>query len=216
MRSDHELKNRVLHHLDLDPSIDSSRIGVTVLDRTVTLSGHVPSVGERRAARVATGSVPGIEAVINGLAVELPESCRKPDELIAVKAYASLESNRYVPLDHIHLTISDGTVTLSGDVAWNDQRQAVEDGLHQLECVRHIENEIVIKRPIEVGQVRGKVRQAVARIAPLSARQIDVEAEGIVVTLVGTANSLHECGLAESAAWSIPGARKVTNHISVV
>ena len=216
MSSDHELKNSVLHHFDLDPSIDSSHIGVTVLDRMVTLSGHVPSVGERRAARVAAGSVQGIKAVIDGLTVELPEGCRKPDELIAERAYARLESNRNVPLDRIHLTISDGTVTLSGDVDWNYQRQAAEDDLHQLECIRHIENEIVIKPPIEAEQVREKVRQAVARIAPLSAGLIDVEAEGSVVTLLGTANSWHECGLAESAGWSIPGVSKVINHISVV
>ena len=61
MNSDHELKNSVLHHFDLDPSIDSSHIGVTVLDRMVTLSGHVPSVGERRAARVAA-EAPAAEA----------------------------------------------------------------------------------------------------------------------------------------------------------
>jgi len=56
MNSDERLQRHVLEELDWEPSVDASKIGVTVSDAVVTLSGHVPVYAERVVAeRVAKG-----------------------------------------------------------------------------------------------------------------------------------------------------------------
>ena len=216
MRSDHQLQKAVQDHLDCDPSINSSHVGVAVRDGVVTLSGHVPSFGEKRCAEKAAGMVKGVKAIIDQIAVELPGKCQTPDEVVAERAYSRLSFNKSVPVERIRMTVEKGVVTLRGDVDWQYQRQAAETDMHTLDCVREVRNEIEIKPPVETKVVRDKVREVLARIAPLDADRIVIETDGSCVTLTGTVNSWHEKGLAESAVWSVPGVTSVADEITVV
>ena len=215
MRNEHNLQKRVLERLDCDPAINSSHIGVAVRQGIVTLGGHVPSVGEKRIAEIAAGQVKGVKAIVSQIAVELPGTCRTSDEKIAEQASARLVSNKSVPAGRVQISVEQGTVTLRGDVDWQYQRQAAEEDLQHLDCIRHISNEIAIKPPVKVELVREKVREALARVAPLDAENIIVRTDGSHVTLSGTVNSWHEKGLAESAVWSIPGVTSVVDNIAV-
>lgn len=216
MREDHKLQAAVQSRLDLDPAINSSRIGVTAREGVVTISGHVPSLLERTAAERAAGQVKGVKAVINKLAVELPGASRTPDEQIAERAYARLASNLSVPLERLHLAVNDGTITLHGDVDWHFQLQAAIDDLELLEGVREIRSDAQIRPPVQAEQVHKKIKQALASIAPLDAERIGVTADGSRVTLSGEVTSWHEKGLAESTAWCVPGVSQVTNRITVL
>lgn len=216
MREDHKLQAAVQSRLDLDPAINSSHIGVTAREGVVTVSGHVPSLQERSSAERAAGQVKGVKAVVNELAVELSGVNRTPDEQIAERAYARLASNVSVPLDRLHLAVKDGTVTLHGDVDWHFQLKAAIDDLELLEGVREIRSDAQIRPPVQAEQVREKIKQALARIAPLDAERIGVTAEGSKVTLSGEVTSWHEKGLAESTAWCVPGVSQVTNQITVL
>jgi osmotically-inducible protein OsmY len=216
MRSDHQLQKAVLEQLDFEPSIDSSHIGVAAREGVVTLTGHVPSIGEKRAAERAVGHVRGVKAVIDCLTVELPGHRQTPDETLAERAYARLASNSSVPADRIHLSVDDGVLTLHGDVDWHYQRQAAEADLHQLDCVLEIRNEIAIKPPVKVAVIREKIHDALARIGPIDADRIEVKADGGHVILSGTVTSWHQKGMAESAAWSVPGVTSVADEIVVV
>jgi len=216
MSSDHQLQKAVLDQLDFDPSINSSHIGVTARDGIVTLSGHVPSFGEKRAAETTAGRVKGVKVIIDQLDVEIPTHRQTTDEEIAERAYARLASNLSVPLDRIKLAVEKGVVTLRGDVAWNYQRLAAEEDLHKLDSIRDINNDIVIKSPVEPEKVHEKIHEALARIAPIEADNIEVSAEGGRVTLSGTVNTWHERSLVESAAWTVPGVTEVVDNIRVV
>ena len=216
MRSDHQLQKAVLEQLDFEPSIDASRIGVASRDGVVTLTGHVPSIGEKRAAERAAGHVKGIKAVVDCLAVELPGRCQTPDETLAERAHARLSTNSAVPADRVHLSVENGVLTLHGDVDWYYQSQAAEADLHQLDCVLEIRNEIAVVPPVKLAVVQGKIHDALARIAPLDADCIQVKTDGSHVVLSGTVNSWHEKGMAESAAWSVPGVTSVSDEIVVV
>jgi osmotically-inducible protein OsmY len=216
MREDHKLQAAVQSRLDLDPAINSSHIGVTAREGVVTVTGHVPSLQERSSAERAAGQVKGVKAVVNELAVEPPGLSQTPDEQIAERAYARLASNVSVPLDRLHLAVKDGTVTLHGDVDWHFQLQAAIDDLELLEGVREIRSDAQIRPPVQAEQVREKIKQALAMIAPLDAERIGVTAEGSKVTLSGEVTSWHEKGLAESTAWCVPGVSKVTNQIIVL
>lgn len=216
MRSDHQLQKDVLEHLDCDPAINSSHIGVAVRDGVVTLSGHVPSLGEERAALMSAGQVKGVKAIIDHISVELPGECQSSDEVVAEEAYKRLSSNASVPLTQIHLTVEDGVVILSGEVPWQYQRRAAEEDLHKLACVRGIRNEIVIRPPVKAENVHEKIHEVLARIAPTERDTIEVTADGGRVTLRGTVNTWHEKGVIENAAWSVPGVTEVIDRIMVV
>ena len=216
MRSDHQLQKAVLEQLDCDPAINSSHIGVAVRDGVVTLSGHVPSLGEERAALVAAGQVRGVKAIIDHVRVELPGECQTSDEVVAEEAYKRLSSNASVPLKLLQLTVEDGVVTLLGEVHWQYQRRAAEEDLHKLACIRGIRNEITIRPPVKAEKVHEKIHELLARIAPTERDTIEVKAENGRVTLSGTVNTWHEKGLIENAAWSVPGVSEVIDQITVV
>ena len=215
MSEDHKLQLTVLEHLDCDPSINSSQIGVTVRDGIVVLGGHVMSLGEKRAAETSAGLVRGVKAVVNQIEIDWPNSPSTPDEVIAERVFARLSTNRLVPIERLHTVVEDGVVTIRGEVDWHYQREAVDSDLHSLDGVRRVQNEIAVKPPIKVGTVRKRVQEALARIAPLDAAQVIVRAKGSCVELSGSVNSWHEKGVAESVARGVPGVSQVDNHIIV-
>lgn len=215
MRDDHQLQKAVLEHLDCDPAVNSSRIGVAVRDGVVTLSGRVPSLGEERAALVRAGQVRGVKAIIDQISVELPGECQTSDEVVAEEAYKRLSSNAAVPLDQISLTVEDGVVILRGDVHFAHQRSAAEEDLQRLACIRGIRNEIVIRPPISAENVHRRIHDVLARIAPTNRDSIEVAVDGGRVTLSGIVNSWHEKGVVENAVWSVPGVTEIIDEIMV-
>lgn len=215
MQTDHKLQLTVLEHLDYDPSVNASHIGVTVREGIVVLTGHVPSLGEKRAAEAVAGLVQGVKAVVNEIAIDWPGKCLTLDEVIAERVHARLSTNRSVPIERIHAIVEDGIVTLRGDVDWHYQREAVENDLHPLEGIRELHNEIKIKPPIKVAAVRKRVRDALSSISPLDAAQVVVKTKGSCVQLSGSVNSWHEKGIAERVARAVPGVSQVENHIIV-
>lgn len=70
MRTDGQLQKDVIDELLWDPSIKEKEIGVAVKSGVVTLTGSVPSFGERYAKRVAW-SAPGVRAVHDKVAVSI-------------------------------------------------------------------------------------------------------------------------------------------------
>lgn len=216
VRSDHQLQKAVLEQLDCDPAIDSSHIGVAVRDGVVTLSGHVPSLGEERAALASAGQVRGVKAIVDNIGVELPGERRTSDEIVAEEAYRRLSSNAAVPLERIRLTVDSGVVVLRGEVPFEYQRRAAEEDLHRLASIRGVRNEIAIRPPVEAQDVRRKIHDLLARIAPTERDTIEVTAEGGRVRLSGTVNTWHERNLIENAAWSVPGVTEVVDEITVV
>lgn len=215
MRSDHQLKQAVLEHLDCDPAINASHIGVAVRDGVVTLSGHVPSLGEEQAALVCAGQVKGVKAVIDQIEVELPGNCQTPDEVVAEQVHARLSSNKSVPIKQIQITVDNGTVTLRGQVHWQYQRRAAEEDLHKLACIRGIRNEIEIKPAVKAENVHDRIHQLLQRIAPTERDDIEVKCDGGRVVLSGTVNTWHEKSMIENAAWSVPGVTEVIDQVTV-
>ena len=68
--TDDDIQQHVEDALDsADPSVDGSRIGVTVDEGVVTLRGSVDTPSEKLTAERVAFQVRGVEAVINHLAV---------------------------------------------------------------------------------------------------------------------------------------------------
>ncbi|HZY50626.1 MAG TPA: BON domain-containing protein, partial [Devosia sp.] len=66
------LRDSVIAELEFEPSIDANDIGVAVEDGIVTLSGHVPTYGQKLAVEQAVARVKGVRGFAEHLEVRLP------------------------------------------------------------------------------------------------------------------------------------------------
>jgi osmotically-inducible protein OsmY len=211
MSNDKQLQQSVMDQLVFEPSVTSANIGVTAKDGVVTLSGHVPSYWEKRAAEAAARRVKGVKAVAEEIKVQLFGGNVGSDENIAERALQNLGSNSSVPKDHIKLAVEKGWVTLTGEVDWNYQKSSAEYDVHRLIGVVGITNEIKIKPRVQAQDVHEKIKRALSRT--VESDGISVNMDGSKVTLSGYLRDWHERDLVETAAWSVPGVTQVRDDI---
>lgn len=209
--TDHELKDVIEQELEWAPNVNADRVGVTVHDGTVTLSGEVDSYPEKLAATKAALRVRGVTALADELSVDQP--WRRDDADIARDAAAALDRSAIVPEGSVKATVHDHIVTLSGAVAWDYQRRAAIQAVTPLRGVRDVRSEITIKPavPISAAQAKAKITSAIMRNAQLQANQIEPLVHGGEITLTGVVSSWAARRQAEHAAWAVPGVTSVRN-----
>lgn len=216
-KTDHELKIAIEDELDWTPSVKADRVGVAVTDGAVTLSGEVESYPEKQAAVHAALRVRGVTAVADEIVIDNPWPGLL-DADIARDAGAGLDRSMLVPAGAVKATVHDHTITLSGTVAWQYQRDAARHVAANLPGVREVRNLITLKPPVEevsAGDAKTKITSALLRNAQLDANRIQVDVRGHEVKLTGTVTSWAERRQAEHAAWSSPGVTDVNNQIVV-
>lgn len=214
--TDRELQEHVQNALDWEPSVDAAEIGVSVDRGVVTLRGDIKSYAEKAAAeRVALG-VYGVKAVANDINVRLADGQQRTDTDIAQAVVSALRWNTLVPDEKITVTVSNGWVTLKGQVDWDYQRTAAANVVRDLAGVRAFTNSIAVKPHVSVTDVRTKIEAALRRSAEVDARRIHVAAADGKVILSGNVHSWFERNEARHAAWAAPGVRDVEDHITVV
>jgi osmotically-inducible protein OsmY len=214
-KSDLELQQDVLAELKWEPSVNANRIGVTVHEGIVTLTGTVPSFAEKLAAEKAAERVAGVQAIANDLKVEILAENEQSDEAIAAAAVNALKWNLFVRSKKIQVTVRDGRVTLEGEVTWNFQKEAAEESVRNLAGVQGVINVIKLKPRVSPDDVKARIEEALKRSAELDAQGVTVEVQGDGVVLRGTVRSFAERSAAEMSAWAAPGVSRVENHIHV-
>ncbi|HHW51229.1 MAG TPA: BON domain-containing protein [Pseudoclavibacter sp.] len=213
--TDKDIQQAVLRELEWEPMVKSTEIGVAVKDGIVTLSGFVDSYSKRYNAERAAKRVYGVKAVVNDLEVHLPTSSERTDEDIARAAVRALEDRITVPRDRIKVTVSNGWITLEGEVEWQYEREAANSAVRHLTGVKGVTNLITITPRVSPTEIRTKIEEALRRSAEMDARRIAIETEGSKVILRGRVRSWAERDEAERAAWRAPGVNQVENHITV-
>lgn len=211
-----ELKHAVLDALRYEPSVSASDIGVTADDGVVTLSGHVRTYVEKRAAEQAASRVKGVRGIAEKVEVRLPWDVKHDDEAIAAAALDHLRWNSSVPHDAVTVKVEKGWVTLHGTVEWHYQKDAAEDAVRGLHGVTAITNSIALKPQVNTADITTAIGHALHRSWFFEPNTIDVTATGGHVTLTGTAHSWQDRQMAESMAWGAAGATAVENDITVV
>ncbi len=215
MKSDSDLKNDVNAELLWDPLVPHTRIGVTVHDGVVTLTGHVDSYAEKVAARRAAQRVVGSKAIAVELDVVPTGEHLRNDTEIAAAVQQALNWNTSIPAHKVQILVEKGWVTLSGELDWNFQRKAVERTIRPLKGVIGIIDNIQIKTFPVPTDLSTRIQEALTRQAVREAQRMQVSVSGNVVTLSGKVHSWAESVAAEGAAWSAPGVTQVNNQLTV-
>lgn len=210
-KNDTEIQHDVIDELEFEPSLDASKIGVAASNGIVTLTGSVPSYTEKMAAEEAALRVLGVQAVANDLLIDLPQTHERTDTDIASSAVNVLLWDSTLPRNQITVKVSQGFVTLAGEVEWQYQKDRASTLVQNISGVRGVANNIALKPRVLVGDVKTKIRQAFERSAEIDANHVQIEAHDGTVVLRGPVHSWMERQDATRAAYSVPGVKVVQN-----
>lgn len=215
MKTDLQLQQDVLNELKWEPSINAAHIGVEAKDGVVTLSGHVNSLTEKWNAERAAKRVAGVKVIAIDIEVNIPGSNKQSDTDIGNAIRSAFKFSTYTYPDTLKAEVDDGQVTLTGEVEWNYLKEAAEDTVRFVKGVKSVINLISIKPSLSAKNVKVDIEAALKRRAQSEADNIEVMVSGDEVTLKGDIHSWPERRLATSAAWSVPGVRKVVDKLNI-
>jgi osmotically-inducible protein OsmY len=216
MKTDSQLQIDVMKELDWEPSVHHEHIGVAVNNGIVTLSGAVPSFIEKTMAERATQRVGGVKAVVEKIEVKLPGSYRRDDQDIARTIVDQINWSTQLVDEQVKASVEDGWVRLTGEVAWEYQRTAAERIVRELNGVRGITNNIILKAKVRPVDIKDKIEQALKRAAERESKKIIVEVQGSKVILSGTVRSQAELRDAEGAVWGAPGVTEIEDRLNII
>jgi osmotically-inducible protein OsmY len=216
MKSAEKLQSDVVDELAFDPKVDSSGIAVTATPRgIVTLKGAVRQYSEKRAADEAVKRVGGVKGVANDIDVRPEAEPAFDDTAIAEAAVQALKWCSVIPENTVKVSVSEGWLTLVGEVAWEFRRTAAHNAVRDLRGVRGVTNKIVVTPSASAADVKQKIEAAFRRSAQIDADHVTVGTDGGKVTLRGTVSSWSEFEEAEDAAWAAAGVTHVDNLLEV-
>ena len=221
MFDDARLREDVLAEISWEPSVGGDCITVTAGLGIVTLRGHVDSFAQKSAAAAAARRVNMVRAVVEHIEVRLPAQMSQPDDAIEAAARARLSSNVFVPADCVKIAVVDSRVTLTGELDWWFQREAVEQDIRLLAGIIDVSNRTTIRSRSDHPEkghpdMGGEIVDALYRSWFLNPGDVLVQAKAGKIRLSGEVHSLHDSQTASLVAWSAPGATAVENDIGVL
>jgi osmotically-inducible protein OsmY len=143
-KSDRHIQQDVLRELRWDSRVADADVVVEVDGGIVTLTGTADSYAKRLAAREAAHRVSGVLDVAEDIEVKSPGSPGRNDTEIARAVRAALTWDAFVPEEKIRSTVTDGFVTLEGDVSTLRERQDAEAAIRNLAGVQGVRNRILV------------------------------------------------------------------------
>jgi osmotically-inducible protein OsmY len=215
-KSDSEIKQQVLRELKWDSRIGWSQIGVEVMEGVVTLTGAVSSYAQKLAAQDAAHRINGVLDVANDVEVRPDGIFIRSDAEIALAVRHVLEWDALVPDERIKSTVSDGWVTLEGDVDFWQQRQDAELSVLRLEGVIGVTNEITVApKVVDADELREEIEYALERRADREAERLRIEVHDGAVDLYGRVHSWQEKRAVVGSISHAPGVSAIRDHLRI-
>ena len=215
-RSDRDLKQRILRELKWDSRVSWASINVEVTDGIVTLVGNVPTYVQKIAAQEAAHRVVGVLDVANDIEVRPIDQFARTDSEIASAVRSALEWDALVPNELIQSTVSDGWVTLEGQVDYGREREDAERAIRRLAGVVGVLNKITIrKQTVNEKQLREEIEFALERRADREAERLRIEVQDGAVDLWGRVHSWQEKRAVIGSIAHAPGVTELKDHLRI-
>jgi osmotically-inducible protein OsmY len=215
-KSDEHIHQEVLRELRWDSRLDETDVDVEVDQGVVTLTGTVASYAEKLAAQAAAHRVPGVLDVANDIRVKRPSSPDDTDTEIAQAVRHALAWDVLVSDTSITSTVTDGWVTLEGQVERLREREDAEHAVRYLRGVRGVSNKLSVRPPtVQPERLREVMEEALERCAEREAKRLQVGVSGGVVTLTGCVRSYAEKRAVLGAVSHAPGVHMVTDRVHI-
>jgi osmotically-inducible protein OsmY len=215
-KSDLQIQQDVMRELRWDTRIGQTEVGVEVDKGIVTLTGTVDNYAKKWAAKEASHRVVGVLDVADDVVVHFPGTGKKTDAEIAKAVRHALEWDAFVADKKIRSTVSDGWVTLEGEVEFLQEREDAGRVVRYLGGVKGVWNQITVKtKKVQPGEVRKKIEDALERRAEREAERIQVGVDDGTVTLTGRVRSWLEKDAVVGAVGHAPGVRSVSDKLRV-
>ena len=215
-KSDRQIQQDVLRELRWDSRVDETEVGVEVDKAVVTLTGTVDSYAKRLAAREAAHRVAGVLDVAEDIKVKSPGSLERTDTEIAHAVRTTLEWDAFVPDQKIRSTVTEGFVTLEGEVATLREKEDAEAAVRNLMGVRGVRNRLFVAAvKADPLKLRESIEDALERQAEREAERIRVRVEDGTVVLEGKVRTWSEKQAILGAISHAAGVRDVRAKITV-
>lgn len=214
-KTDLELREQILAELGWDTRILRSDLDVDVRSGVVTLAGAVDSWARRFAAGDAVSRLSGVFEVHNGLTVDTPAAVRPADDVLAASVRSALEWDVLVPDHRVRSEVSDGVVTLSGEVAYWSQAEDAEIAIRNLAGVQAIVNLVTVDRAAVGREVHRAIEEALTRHATRAAQHVKIDLADQGVTVSGHVDSWAERAAVLGAVRAIRGVATVEDRLSI-
>jgi osmotically-inducible protein OsmY len=214
-RTDGQIQTDVWEELQWDTRAWPNEIGVVVKDGIVTLNGWVDVYLKKIAAQEAAYRVRGVIAVVNDIEVRLPGSAEHTDADLVAAVLGVLRWDAAIPAGKVDVTVSQGWITLKGEVDHGFQKRDALRAICRLSGTKGITNLITVKPQPTPQDLKSQIERALVRNAQTDAKYITVEVQGSEVILRGTVSSYAEKKAAEETVSSASGVTEVDNRIIV-
>jgi osmotically-inducible protein OsmY len=189
MRLDSDIERDVEDQLRCDPGVDATKIGVSVRNGVVNLSGFVHSYGQRDQAERNVERVAGVVGVADDIEVRLEIIDQRPDLDLVRDAMSALKIKLPFSSENIRVVAKEGWLTLEGALTWSFARERAECAVKNIRGMKGVTNSIAEAPNVRPCEIRGKVEDALVRSTELDASRIVVDGSGSQVILRGTVRS---------------------------
>jgi osmotically-inducible protein OsmY len=125
----------------------------------------------------------------------------------------ALKWNRLVPTDQIHTKVSDGWVTLEGNIEHHYQKVDAERVVRDIAGVSGVTNLIDITSPVDPEKVKLLIKEHLKLHGDHEANPIEVKIEEGEVTLSGAVFSWNEKMAILNIVSHIPGITAIDDHL---
>jgi osmotically-inducible protein OsmY len=154
--------------------------------------------------------------VANDIEVKPAGAFVRTDTDIAMAVRNALEWDALVNNERIQSTVSDGWVTLEGDVDFWREREDAERAILRLAGVVGVVNKIKIQeRPVDPEEIREQIEYALERRADREAERLRVDVKDGAVDLWGRVHSWQEKRAVIGSIGHAPGVTQVRDHLQI-
>jgi osmotically-inducible protein OsmY len=210
---DHSLERTIADALAADPRVGDDTIAVECFDDgRVVLRGSAETPVEATHALRTAYKVVGAAAVEEQLRLRRRGVGHRADARTEAAVLRAFIADDVLPAGAMHVSASDGTVTLSGQVDFPFQREEAEALALRVPGVSELRNHLTVWMAVSPNEVLERVTDA---IGPDGADNVTVTARDNVVTLAGTVRSVADRDAALAAAAGVRMVVDVEDEIRV-